>query len=110
MFVEYLCNCSPKIKTKIIKNYSSILAIANHRNWLDDSLPLGIFKHKSYGKTALKPARGSGGALCAPKRGPESLAFSTFFEDKMHRLVTLQVVTPKLHTRTTTSWIGTFLS
>ena len=30
---------SPKIKTKNIKNYSSILAIANHRNWLDDSLP-----------------------------------------------------------------------
>ena len=51
--------------------------------------------------------------------------FRRFFEDKMHRLVTLQVVTPKLHTvpmRTigrdaaeillgdATSWIGTFLS
>ena len=32
-FVEYLCNCSLKIKTKKIKNYSSILAIINHRNW-----------------------------------------------------------------------------
>ena len=40
VFVEYLCNCSPKIKTKNIKNYSSVLAIVNHRNWLDDSLPL----------------------------------------------------------------------
>ena len=30
----------PKIKTKNIKNYSSILAIVNHRNWLDDSPPL----------------------------------------------------------------------
>ena len=40
VFVEYLCNRSPKIKTKNIKNYSSILAIANHRNWLDDSPPL----------------------------------------------------------------------
>ena len=37
---EDLCNRSPKIKTKNIKNYSSILAIANHRNWLDDSPPL----------------------------------------------------------------------
>ena len=34
VFVEYLCNRSPKIKTKNIKNYSSILAIVNHRNWL----------------------------------------------------------------------------
>ena len=37
VFVEYLCNRSPKIKTKNIKNYSSILAIVNHWNWLDDS-------------------------------------------------------------------------
>ena len=36
IFVEYLCNRSPKIKTKNIKNYSSILAIVNHRNWLDN--------------------------------------------------------------------------
>ena len=43
-FVEYLCNCSPKIKTKNIKNYSSILAIVNHRNWLDDSPPLIALK------------------------------------------------------------------
>ena len=44
VFVEYLCNCSPKIETKNIKNYSSILAIVNYRNWQDDSLPLnGMF-------------------------------------------------------------------
>ena len=42
-FVEYLCNRSPKIKTKNIKNYSSILAIINHHNWLDNSLPLNTF-------------------------------------------------------------------
>ena len=30
VFAEYLCNRSPKIKTKNIKNYSSILAIVNH--------------------------------------------------------------------------------
>ena len=40
VFVEYFCNRSPKIKTKNIKNYSSTLAIVNHRNWLDDSPPL----------------------------------------------------------------------
>ena len=40
VFVEYLRNRNPKIKTKNIKNYSSILATANHRNWLDDSPPL----------------------------------------------------------------------
>ena len=40
VFVEYLCNCSLKIKTKNIKNYSSVLAIVNHWNWLDDSPPL----------------------------------------------------------------------
>ena len=37
-FAEYLCNCGLKINTKNIKNYSSILAFINHRNWLDDSL------------------------------------------------------------------------
>ena len=42
VFVEYLCNRSPKIKTKNIKKYSSILAIVNHRNWLYDSPPLKI--------------------------------------------------------------------
>ena len=31
VFVECLCKRSPKIKTKNIKNYSSILAIVNHR-------------------------------------------------------------------------------
>ena len=40
IFVEYLCKRSLKIKTKNIKNYNSILAIVNHRNWLDDSPPL----------------------------------------------------------------------
>ena len=40
VFVKYLCNRCPKIKTKNIKNYSSILAIVNYRNWLDDSPPL----------------------------------------------------------------------
>ena len=40
VFVEHLCNRSSKIKIKNSKNYSSILAIINHRNWLDDSLPL----------------------------------------------------------------------
>ena len=28
------------MKAKNIKNYSSILAMVNHRNWLDDSPPL----------------------------------------------------------------------
>ena len=46
VFVEYLCNCSPKNKTKNIKNYSSILAIVNHWNWLDDSPPLKIVEAK----------------------------------------------------------------
>ena len=41
-FGEYLCNRSLKIITKNIKNYSSILAIVNHLNWLDDSPPLRI--------------------------------------------------------------------
>ena len=40
VFVEYLCNCSPKIEIINMKTYSSILAIVNHRNWLDDSPPL----------------------------------------------------------------------
>ena len=40
VFADYLCNRSPKIKTKTIKNQSLILAILNHRNWLDDSPPL----------------------------------------------------------------------
>ena len=39
VFVEYLCNRSPNTKTKNIKNYSSILALVNHRNWPDDSPP-----------------------------------------------------------------------
>ena len=56
---------------------------------------------------------------------PVGSGIFSFFEDKMHCLVKLQVVTPKLHTvpmRTigrdaaeillgdATSWIGTFLS
>ena len=42
VFIEYLCNRSPKIKTKNIKNYSSILTIVNHWNWLGDSLPFSF--------------------------------------------------------------------
>ena len=42
VFVEYLCNHSPKIKTKNIQNYSLILATVNHRNWLDDSPSLRL--------------------------------------------------------------------
>ena len=38
-FVEYLCNRSPKIKTKNFKNYISMLTIVSHRNWLDVSSP-----------------------------------------------------------------------
>ena len=37
---EYLCNYSPKIRTKHFKNNISILAIANNRNRLDASSPL----------------------------------------------------------------------
>ena len=40
VFVEYLCNHSLQIKAKNIKNCSSILAIVNHRNWLNDLPPL----------------------------------------------------------------------
>ena len=40
VFVEYLGNCRPKIQTKTIINYSSILAIVNRLNWMDDSPPL----------------------------------------------------------------------
>ena len=42
VFVEYLCNRSPKIETKNMKNFSSILAIVNYQNWLDDSPPLSM--------------------------------------------------------------------
>ena len=40
ILVAHFCNRSPQIETKNIKNYSSILAIVNHRDWLDDSPPL----------------------------------------------------------------------
>ena len=53
MFVEYLCNRCPKIKTKNIKNYGLILATVNHRNWLDDSLPLIYYTTKIYYCTTL---------------------------------------------------------
>ena len=46
VFVEYFCDRSPKIKTKIIKNCSSILTIVNHRNWLDDSQPLMLINDR----------------------------------------------------------------
>ena len=48
VFIEYLCNRSPKIKTKNIKNYSSILAILNRRNWLDDSPPLRSYQFQLF--------------------------------------------------------------
>ena len=54
VFVEYLCKRSPKIKTKNIKKYSSILAIVNHRNWLDDSPPLNLNMHAFKLKFELK--------------------------------------------------------
>ena len=61
VFVEYLCNRSLKIKTKNIKNYSSILAIVNHRNWLDDSPPLSQkFSRESYLKAVNHPANSGG--------------------------------------------------
>ena len=71
---------------------------------------------------------GGGGAVSSPAGSGifrRFRLFRRFFKDKMRRLVTLQVVIPKLHTvpmRTigrdaadillgdATSWIGTFLS
>ena len=46
VFVEYLCNRSLKFKTKNIKNYSSILAIANHRKWLPLTVTLSCKEAK----------------------------------------------------------------
>ena len=40
VFVEYLRDRSPKIKTKYIKNCSSILTVVNLRNWLNELPPL----------------------------------------------------------------------
>ena len=54
VFVEYVCKRSPKIKTKNIKNYSSILAIVSHRNWLDDSPPLTNEVDQNYTISDLK--------------------------------------------------------
>ena len=65
--------------------------------WKECWWQLRIFKHKSYGETALKPARGSG-VWGSAMSFPAGSGIFNFFEDKMHRLVTLQVVTPKLHT------------
>ena len=39
-FGEYVCNRNPKMRTKISKNYISILAIVNRCNWLEASTPL----------------------------------------------------------------------
>ena len=47
VFVENLCNYNPKMRPKNCKNYISILAIANYRNWLDASPPLRLFLLKS---------------------------------------------------------------
>ena len=54
VFVKYLCNRSLKIKTKNIKNSSSILTVVNHRNWLDDSPPLSEDQKKKK-KKDLRP-------------------------------------------------------
>ena len=66
--------------------------------WKECWWQLRIFKHKSYGETALKPTRGSGECCELPSGVRHLLLFRRFFKDKMHRLVTFQVVTPKLHT------------
>ena len=55
VLVEYLCNRSLKIKTKNIKNYTSVLAIVNHRNWLDGLPPLS-----AYLKAVNHPANSGG--------------------------------------------------
>ena len=55
IFVECLCNRSSKIKTKNIKNYSSILAIVNHLNWLDDWPPLRLETALSRSVDLLNP-------------------------------------------------------
>ena len=65
--------------------------------WKECGWQLRIFKHKSYGETALKPARGLGRQCELPSGVRNFYLFRRFFKDKMHRLVTLQVVTPKLH-------------
>ena len=109
-------------RSKVHRSFSPIPARKSAETftkvWKECWWQLRIFKHKSCGETAVKLARGLGGAVSSP-------AGSGIFGDKMHRLVTLQVVTPKLHTvpmRTigrdaaeilvgdATSWIGTYLS
>ena len=42
--LNIFATAASKLKQKIQKNYSSILAIANHRNWLNDSPPLNVLK------------------------------------------------------------------
>ena len=62
-------------------------------------LTIKNFETQSYDETALKPARGpGGGGGGGAVSSPAGSGIFSFFEDKMHRLVTLQVVTPKLHT------------
>ena len=49
VFVECLCNRSPKMRIKHFKNYTSILASVNYRNWLNASplkLEKLLFSHK----------------------------------------------------------------
>ena len=38
--VKYLCNRSPKMRTKKIQNYNLILAIISYQNWLDAFPPI----------------------------------------------------------------------
>ena len=45
VFVKYHFNRSPKMRTKKFKKFTSILAIANYRKWLDASPPLSQCSH-----------------------------------------------------------------
>ena len=40
--LNFFATAVPKLKQKISKKYSSILAIVNHWNWLNDSPPLKL--------------------------------------------------------------------
>ena len=64
----HLCSFSPIPARKSAETFTKV--------WKECWWQLRIFKHKSYGETALKPARGSEGALWATQRGTEFLAFS----------------------------------
>ena len=44
--VEYLCNRSPKMRTRSFKNYISTLTIENYRNFLNALSPLTVHLKK----------------------------------------------------------------